>query len=149
MADALTSAGYISLTLDPNLCKTAAQTATIQSNLSISISGTNIKPNPSTQIVATTVNVSATYSLVFTNLNTSASNIPTQSLTIKVSNLLNYPSVLSMSYFALSTYYSASSVDLVANANYAGTLTLQPGSIKLVSVTSTATTTYTFGTLSI
>ena len=149
MNDPLTSTSYISLILDPNLCKTASQIATITSNLSISINGTSIKSIPSTQIVAVTVNGSSTYSLVFTNLNTSTSNIPAQSLMIRVSNLLNYFSVLSMSYFSLSTYYTSSSIDLVGNANYSGSIILQTGSISLVSVSSTATTTYTFGTLTL
>lgn len=149
MIDTLASDGYISLILDPNLCKTTAQIATIQSNLSVSITGTSIKGTPSTQVVSATVNGSSTYSLVFTSLNTSTSNIPTQAITIKVSNLLNYQSVFSMSYFTLSTYYTSSNLDLVANANYSGTITLQTGNISLVSISSTATTTYTSGTLTI
>jgi len=148
MSDPLTSSGYIALTLDPNLCRTASQVATIQSNLSVSISGATIKANPSTQVIAATVNGSATYSLLLTSLNTSASYIPTQTLSIKVSNLQNYLSVLSMTYFSLSTYYS-SSLDLVANANYSGSITLQPGTISLMSVSSTASTTYTFCSLTI
>lgn len=149
MSDALSSSGYISLTLDPNLCKTASQIATIQSNLSVSITGSSIKTSPSTQIVATTVNGSSTYSLLFTNLNTSTSNIPVQSLTIKVNNLLNYLSILSLSTFTLSTYYTSNNTDLVANANYSGTITLQTGNINLISVSSTAVTTFSFGTLTI
>ncbi len=149
MTDPLSSTGYISLILDPNLCRTASQISTITSNLSIAINGTNIKSIPSTQIVAVTVNASSTYSLVFTNLNTSTSNIPAQTLTIRVSNLLNYPSVLTMTHFSLSTYHTSSSNDLVANANYSNSITLQTGSITFLSITSTATATYTFGTLSI
>ena len=149
MNDALTSTGYISLILDPNLCKTASQIATLTSNLSMSINGTSIRSSPSTQVVAVTVNGSPTYSLVFTNLNTSTSNIPSQSMTIKVNNLLNHPSVLSMTYFSLSTYYTSSSIDLVATANYSGSITLQTGSISLVSISSSATSTYSFGTLTL
>lgn len=43
MSDALTTTGYIIIQLDPLLCKTAAQIATITSNLTISIKGTSIK----------------------------------------------------------------------------------------------------------
>ena len=97
MSDGLGSGGYIALLLDPNLCKTASQIASIQSNLTVAIAGSSIKASPSTQIVASSVNGSPTYALVFTNLNNSNANIAAQPLTIKVSNLLNSPSVLSMS----------------------------------------------------
>lgn len=147
MTDPLTSNGFIQITLDPNLCQTTNQIQTITSNLTISISGTNINPNPSTQITTTNINSTSTYSLTISNLNTSSSNIPAQTLTITINNLLNSPSVNTLTYFLLSTYYTSSTIDLVANAAYSSTITLQPGSITLVSATSTATTTYTFGTL--
>ena len=148
LADPLSSSGFIEVVLDPQLSSSALQLATIQTNLTISVSGSNVQSAPSTQITSATVNGSQSYVLRISNLNNTASSVTTQALTIAVSNLLNCPSVCTFTSFSLSTYYSNQS-DLVASANYSGSLPLQPGFISLLSVTSTATTTYTFGTLSI
>ena len=142
MSDALTSTGYFVIILDPQLCVSTAQKATITTNLSISVSGTNINSSPSTQITTTTSNGSTTYQLLLSNLNTS-STIPTQTVTVLVNNLLNPAAVTTINSFALSTYYS-NSADLVANANYSSSFRLQTGTLTLVSVTSSASTTYTF-----
>lgn len=142
MSDALTSTGYFVIILDPQLCVSTAQKATITTNLSITVSGTSINSSPSTQISTTTSNGSTTYQLLLSNLNTS-STIPTQTVSVLVNNLLNPAAVTTINSFALSTYYS-NSADLVANANYSSSFMLQTGTLSLVSVTSTATTTYTF-----
>jgi hypothetical protein len=148
MADPLASSGYFILILDPKLCTSNSQKTTVTTNLMITISGTNIRSSPSTLITATTLNGSATYQLLLSNLNTSSANIPAQTITITVNNILNPSSVTTLNAFFLSTYYS-SLADLVANANYAGTISMQPGVITLNSITSTATTTYTFTTITI
>lgn len=147
MSDALTSTGYLVIILDPQLCVTTAQRTTITTNLSITISGSSINTSPSTQISTTTSNGSSTYQLLLSNLNTS-STIPTQTVSILVNNLLNPASVTTINSFALSTYYS-NSADLVANANYSSSFMLQTGTLSLLSVTSTASTTYTFTVLTL
>jgi hypothetical protein len=149
MADPLSPSGYIEVILDPQLCSTTTQSASVQANLTVTLSGSSIKSTPSTSVVPTTLNGSLTYLLRISNLNTSTSSIPAQTVTISVSNLLNCPSVCTLTQFSASTYYTSSSIDLVAVANYSSTITLQPGSITLQSATSTATTTYSFGTLSL
>lgn len=149
MTDALTSSGLIILTLDPNLSYTTSQINTISSNLSVSISGTSIKASPTKQVTTVTVGNLTYYQITLSNLNTTSSNIPSQSVSITVSNILNCPSVCNLSIFSLSTYYTSSTIDLVANANYRGTIVLQPGAITLMSATSIATTTYTFTTISL
>jgi hypothetical protein len=148
MSDALTSTGYFVLVLDPNLCVSNAQRTTITTNLTITVSGTNIRSSPSTQITPTTINGLSSYQLLLSNLNTSSSNIPVQSVIITVSNILNPSAVATLNTFTLSTYYS-NSADLVANGNYTGSIVMQAGVITLNSITSTATTTYTFTTISI
>ena len=148
MTDSLSTSGYIELILDPLLCSSAEQISTIQTNLTIAITGSSIQSAPSTQIVSVSLNGSQAYMLRLTNLNITSTTIPSQTVTIAVSNLLNCPSVCTLNSFSLSTYYSSSN-DLVASANYSGTITLQPGSINLNTVSSTATTTYTFGTISL
>ena len=148
MSDPLTSTGYFVLILDPDLCVSNAQNTAITTNLTITISGTNIRSSPSTQITSTTINGLSSYQLLLSNLNTSSSNIPVQSVTITVSNILNPSAVTTLTTFSLSTYYS-SSADLVANGNYTGSLIMQTGVITLSSITSTATTTYTFTTISV
>lgn len=147
MSDALTSTGYFVIILDPQLCVSSAQRTAITTNLSITVSGTSINTSPSTQISTTTSNGSSTYQLLLSNLNTS-STIPTQTVSIFVNNLLNPASVTTINSFVLSTYYS-NSADLVANANYSGSFKLQTGTLSLLSVTSTASTTYTFTILTI
>lgn len=149
MTDSLTSTGYIELTLDPQLCSTARQLSTVQTNLTVSVSGSSVASLPSFSVLTSNINNQSTYKLKISDLNTSSSNIPIQMLTITIGNLLNYPSVTTLTAFSLSTYYTSSSIDLVANAVYTGTVTLQTGSITLQSVSSTATTTYTFGTLTV
>jgi hypothetical protein len=148
MSDVLTSTGYFVLLLDPYLCISNSQKTTITTNLSITISGTSIKSSPSTQITPTTVNGISTYQLLLSNLNTSSSNIPIQTVTITISNILNPSAVTTLKSFSISTYYS-SSADLVANANYAGSILMQTGSITLNSISSSVTTTYTFTTISV
>ena len=54
-----------------------------------------------------------------------------------------------MTSFSLTTYYTSDSIDLVANGLYTSSLVLVPGSINIASVVSTATTTYTFGDISV
>lgn len=147
MVDALASNGYITLTFDPLLATTSAQTTTILSNLSVSISGPSIRTTPIKTITPTTINGQNTYLLTLTNLNTTSSAIPAQTISITVSNLLNCPSVNKLTYFYISTYYTSSSIDLVANSNYTSSLTLQVGAITLASITSTTPTTYSQTTL--
>lgn len=149
MTDSLTSTGYIELTLDPQLCSTVRQLSTVQTNLTVTVSGSSVASLPSFSVLTSNINNQSTYKLKISGLNTSSSNVPIQMLTITIGNLLNYPSVTTLTAFSLSTYYTSSSIDLVANAAYTGTIALQTGSITLQSVSSTATTTYTFGTLTV
>jgi len=149
MADALASSGFIVITLDPNLSFTTAQISTITSNLSVSISSTSIKASPTVQVTTTTIGSLTYYQLSLSNLNTTNSNIATQSISITVGNLLNCPSVCTLTLFSLSTYYTSSTIDLVANANFSSSIVLQPGSISLLNANSIATTTYTFTTISL
>lgn len=148
MSDVLTSTGYFVLVLDPNLCVSNAQKTTITTNLTITISGTSIRSSPSTQITPATINGLSTYQLLLSNLNTSSSNIPVQSVTITVSNILNPSALTTLTTFSLSTYYS-NLADLVANGKYVGSILMQTGVITLNSISSTATTTYTFTTISV
>jgi hypothetical protein len=130
------------------LSSVISQINSITTNLTITISGTSISSSPSTQISSIGSNGSSTYQLLLSNLNISAANIPAQTITITIKNLLNPTSVVTLTSFALSTYYS-SSADLVANAIYSGSIKMQTGSISLTSITSTSTTTYTFTTLTV
>jgi hypothetical protein len=81
-------------------------------------------------------------------LNISSSNIPIQSITITIRNILNPPSVRSISSFSGGTYYSSDS-DLVSNLVYSGSLTLQTGSITLLSLDSSVKKTYSFTTITL
>jgi hypothetical protein len=149
MVDSLSSSGYIDVLLDPLLCVTAAQIATIQSNLTVTVSGSSIKSSPSTQIIPTTINNQSSYLLRVTNLNTTTGSIPVQTVTISIGNLLNCPAVCTLTYFSLATYYTSSPIDLVASANFTGNIVLTPGSITLNSASFDVLTTYTFGILTV
>ena len=149
MIDALSASGYIDLILDPKLCITTAQINTIQTNLTITISGSSIKTNPSTQIIQTTINNITTYLLRITNLNTTATSIPVQTVTVSVANLLNPPAVTALTSFSLSTYYTNSDLDLVASANFTGSVGLTTGSVSIGSAGFSVASTYTFGVLSV
>jgi len=81
------------------------------------------------------------------NLNTSA-NIGAQSINITIKNLLNPSFVVNITYFKVFTYYSNEN-DLVAIANYNGFISLQPAKIQLNTLSSTASTTYTFTNITI
>ena len=81
-------------------------------------------------------------------MNISSSNIISQGLNITIQNLLNPTYVVDLTYFKIFTYYS-SDQDLVAIATYTGSITLQTGNIQLVSLSTTATTTYTFTNITI
>lgn len=107
MTDSLSSSGYLTIGLDPLLCSTAAQILAITSNLSISISGSSIKSSPSTQISTITYSNQSAYQLTLSNLNTSSSNIPAQTVTVTVKNILNPLSVNIISNFYMSTFYSS------------------------------------------
>ena len=146
--DALMSSGYIVIVLDPLLCASSAQVTTITTNLTITISGTSIKSTPSTQISAVTVNGSAAYQLKLSSLNTSSSNIPSQTITITIRNILNPPSIRTISTFSGGTYYS-SDADLVANLVNSSSITLQTGTFSLLSINSSVTKTYSFTTLTL
>lgn len=149
MVDPLTVTGYIEVVLDPLLTLTTEQLQSLNTNLSVSITGSSMRSTPTFQLLATTINNQSSYLLKLTNLNTSTANIPAQTVSISIRNILNCPTVQTLSSFKVSTYYTSSSIDLVANAQSSSTLQLTPGTITLNSATSTVSTTYTFGTVNL
>ena len=148
MLDPLSSSGYIVLTLDPFLTSTSQQVAALNSNLSVSLSGSNIASSPSVAISTITNGSQTLYRLTLSNLNTSSGNIPSQALTITLRRLLNFPAVVTLTSFTASTFFSNANF-LVARAIYTGSFTLTVGSIALNTVSSSATTTYTFTTITV
>lgn len=149
MVDPLTVTGYIEVVLDPLLTLTTEQLQSLNTNLSVSITGSSMRLTPTFQLLATTINNQSSYLLKLTNLNISTATIPAQAVSISIRNLLNCPTVQTLSSFKVSTYYTSSSIDLVANAQSSSTLQLTPGTIILNSATSTVSTTYTFGTVNL
>ena len=146
--DQLLSSGYITLALDPWLTNTAEQVNYLNNNLTVTLSGSSINSNPAHSISSATTNGTTQYTLTLTNLNTSASEIPPQSITITLADLLNFPAVVTMNSFSLSTYYSSANYK-VADGQYSSSITLTTGTLALNSVVSTATTTYTFTTITV
>lgn len=94
------------------------------------------------------MNGSTAYQLKLSSLNTSSSNIPAQTITITIRNILNPPSVRAISTFSGGTYYS-SEADLVANIVYSGSIILQTGALPLLSIDSSVTKTYSFTTITL
>jgi hypothetical protein len=133
MSDPLSSSGIITITLDPQLCSTSAQISTILTNITVTISGSSIKSSPTVTVSSS----NGTYILTLSNLNISSSNIPSQTITITVNKLLNPLSVTTLTSFSLSTYYTPSNADLVANAAFSGTIAIKNGSLTFINISTT------------
>jgi hypothetical protein len=131
MADPLLSTGYFLLKIDPQLAQTAAQVTSLTSSV-VTLGGTSIRSTPSWQWLTEVVNSTTIYTLKVTNFNTSASSVPTQAVTVTLTNLLNPPAVTTLTSFSIQTYYSTADADLVATATLASSIQLVPGSLSLL-----------------
>lgn len=101
IADPITSSGSFKITF-PSILTIANSTSCA------SIAGTNFASSPVCNFN------SIENSITFTNINSSNSNIPKQTLTIKVSGITNPPSTKSTPSFSVVTYYSSTGASVDA-----------------------------------